>query len=132
MRAASLATITTPAEAPDDAAVPALPATPPAPRPEARALIEAGIDALPEALRTVFVLRAMEALSVEEVAAALKLRETTVRTRFLQARGLLREALARDIEHALDQAYSVDGLHGERSVAALMARLDGDAEAARH
>ncbi|MFT3819926.1 MAG: sigma-70 family RNA polymerase sigma factor [Rubrivivax sp.] len=101
---------------------PAALTAPPAPRPEACALIEARIDALPEALRTVFVLRAIEALSVEEVAAALKLPEPTVSTRFLQARGLLHEALTRDIEHALEQVYSADSPHGERSVAELMAQ----------
>lgn len=104
----------------------------PAPQTEARALIEARIDALPGALRTVYVLRAIEALSVEEAAAALKLPEPTVRKRFLQARGLLREAVTSDIERALEQVYCVDGLQRERSVAALMARLENKGATTRH
>ncbi len=104
----------------------------PAPHTEARALIEARIDALPGALRTVYVLRAIEALSVEEAAAALKLPEPTVRKRFLQARGLLREAVTSDIERALEQVYCVDGQQRERSVAALMARLENKGGTTRH
>jgi RNA polymerase sigma-70 factor (ECF subfamily) len=49
-------------------------------RAEVRRLIEARIDLLPEAFRTVFMLRAVEEMSVEEVAAALELPEATVRT----------------------------------------------------
>jgi RNA polymerase sigma-70 factor (ECF subfamily) len=40
-------------------------------RAEARQLLEAKIDALPVAFRTVFVPRALEEMSVEETAAAL-------------------------------------------------------------
>ncbi|HMN79854.1 MAG TPA: RNA polymerase sigma factor [Burkholderiaceae bacterium] len=92
-------------------------------RTEVRALMEARIDALPEAFRTVFVLRAVEELSVEEVSAALGLPEATVRTRFFRARGLLREGLARDIDLALDDAFSFDGARCDRIVAAVMSRL---------
>ncbi|MGH8175850.1 MAG: RNA polymerase sigma factor, partial [Steroidobacter sp.] len=60
-----------------------------------RRLIESRIDTLPEVFRTVFVLRAVEELSVEEVAAALDIPEATVRTRFFRARSLLREGLSR-------------------------------------
>lgn len=51
-------------------------------RSELRTMMEACIDALPETFRTVFMLRAVEELSVEEVSAALGLPEATVRTRF--------------------------------------------------
>src|SRR5687768_13095249 len=46
-------------------------------RSEVRRLMEARIDLLPEAFRTVFMLRAVEELSVEEVSAALDLPEAT-------------------------------------------------------
>jgi len=52
------------------------------------------IEGLSEAYRSVFRLRALEELSVEETAAALGIPEATVRTRYFRARGLLREALA--------------------------------------
>ena len=92
-------------------------------RSEVRALMEACIDALPEAFRTVFMLRAVEEMSVEEVSAALGLPEATVRTRFFRARGLLREGLARDIDHALADTFSFDGARCDRIVAGVMARL---------
>ena len=92
-------------------------------RSELRAMMEACIDALPEAFRTVFMLRAVEELSVEEVSAALGLPEATVRPRFFRARGLLREGLARDIDHAMADAFSFDGARCDRIVAGVMARL---------
>jgi len=102
-------------ETPDDAAL----------RAEARRLIEARIDALPDQLRTVFMLRAVEDLSVQETAAALGMLEATVRSQYFRARGLLREALARDFDHAVDSAFSFDGERCDRIVAAVLARLPG-------
>lgn len=99
-------------------------------RSEVRALMEACIDALPEAFRTVFMLRAVEEMSVEEVSAALGLPEATVRTRFFRARGLLREGLARDIDHALADAFSFDGARCDRIVAGVMVRLTERTDAA--
>lgn len=97
-------------------------------RSELRGLMEGCIDALPEAFRTVFMLRAVEEMSVEEVSAALDLPEATVRTRFFRARGLLREGLARDIDHALADAFSFDGVRCDRIVATVMARLNDAAD----
>lgn len=97
-------------------------------RSELRGLMEGCIDALPEAFRTVFMLRAVEELSVEEVSAALDLPEATVRTRFFRARGLLREGLARDIDHTMADAFSFDGARCDRIVATVMARLNGPAD----
>ena len=93
-------------------------------RSEVRALMEMCIDALPAAFRTVFMLRAVEELSVDEVAAALGLPQATVRTRFFRARGLLREGLARNIDHALADTFSFDGARCDRIVAGVMARLN--------
>jgi len=92
-------------------------------RGELRRLLEARIDALPEGYRAVFVLRALEELSVEETAAALELQPATVRTRFFRARSLLREALARDIDLTLDDAFSFAGERCDRIVAAVLQRI---------
>lgn len=92
-------------------------------RSEVRRLMEARIDSLPEAFRTVFVLRAVEELSVEEVSAALDVPEATVRTRFFRARGLLREGLSRDVDLALDDAFSFAGARCDRIVAGVMASV---------
>lgn len=92
-------------------------------RGEIRRLMEARIDTLPEAFRTVFMLRAVEELSVEEVASALGLPEATVRMRFFRARGLLREALSRDVDMALGDAFALDGVRCDRVVTGVLARL---------
>jgi RNA polymerase sigma-70 factor, ECF subfamily len=100
-------------------------------RGEIRRLMEARIDTLPEAFRTVFMLRAVEELSVEEVANALGLPEATVRTRFFRARGLLREALSRDVDMALGDAFAFDGARCDRVVASVQARLAQERHSAR-
>ncbi|HVQ02629.1 MAG TPA: RNA polymerase sigma factor [Burkholderiaceae bacterium] len=91
-------------------------------RAELRQLLEASIDRLPEAFRTVFVLRAVEEMSVEDVAAALDLPEVTVRTRLFRARGLLRERLSQHVDLALSDVFAFDGLRCDRIVAAVLAR----------
>jgi len=92
-------------------------------RAEIRKLIEARIDMLPDAFRSVFMLRAVEELSVEEVAQALAIPEATVRTRFFRARSLMREGLSRDIDVAMGDAFSFDGARCDRIVAAVLAGL---------
>jgi len=92
-------------------------------RAELRRLMETRIDLLPDAYRSVFVLRAVEELSVEEVAAALDLPQATVRTRFFRARGLLREGLSRDVDVAIGDAFSFAGERCDRIVANVLARL---------
>ena len=92
-------------------------------RAELRRIMEARIDMLPEAFRTVFMLRAVEEMSVEEVSQALEIPEATVRTRFFRARSLLRERLASDIDVTLNDAFNFDGARCDRIVAAARARL---------
>lgn len=92
-------------------------------RAETRRLIEACIDRLPDAFRTVFMLRAVEELSVEEVAQMLDIPEATVRTRFFRARSLMREGLARDIDVATNDAFSFDGERCDRIRLRTMARI---------
>lgn len=94
-------------------------------RRELGALIESRIDALPEVFRGVFVLRAVEELSVEETADLLHIPEATVRTRFFRARSLLRESLAQDVDTALDTAFAFAGVRCDRIVAAVLERLRG-------
>jgi RNA polymerase sigma-70 factor (ECF subfamily) len=88
------------------------------------ALIERRVDALPEAFRGVFVLRAFEELSVDEVSELLGVPEATVRTRYFRARGLLRESLAQDLDGAFDEeAFAFAGGRCDRIVSAVLARL---------
>lgn len=92
-------------------------------RAETRRLVEDKIARLPDAFRTVFVLRALEEMSVDETAACLGIPPETVRTRYFRARGLLREALAREIDFSLADAFSFAGDRCDRIVAGVLAKL---------
>jgi RNA polymerase sigma-70 factor, ECF subfamily len=72
----------------------------------------------------------VEELSVEETAAALDIPEAAVRTRFLRARGQLREALWREVDLALHDAFAFDGSRCDRIVAAVMAKIEDAAGSA--
>ena len=95
-------------------------------RAQTRKLIETGVDKLPAVFRTVFVLRAVEELSVEETAAALNIPEATVRSRYFRARAMLREALAREIDFAIEDAFRFDGARCDRIVDTVRRRLDAE------
>ena len=92
-------------------------------RAQIRHLMEARIDMLPEGFRSVFMLRGVEELTVEEVAQALAIPEATVRTRYFRARSLLREGLSRDIDIATNDAFSFDGSRCNRIVQAVLRHL---------
>ena len=92
-------------------------------RTQVRQQIEARIDALPDQFRTVFMLRGVEELTVEEVSAALDIPEATVRSRFFRARGILREGLSRDIDMAVGDAFSFAGPRCDKIVAGVLASI---------
>lgn len=92
-------------------------------RKQLRRLLESKIDALPEAFRTVFILRGLEEFSVEETASALELPAATVRTRFFRARSLLREALSTEIDLVFDEAFGFAGERCDRIVARVLEHL---------
>ncbi|HQR03551.1 MAG: RNA polymerase sigma factor [Proteobacteria bacterium] len=101
-------------------------------RSEFRRLLEARIDLLPEVFRTVFMLRAVEEMSVEEVSQALEIPEATVRTRFFRARSLLREGLASQVDMALDEAFSFDGARCDRIVLGVLERAQAEGLATKN
>ena len=88
-----------------------------------RALLESKLDQLPAGFRTVFVLRSVEELSVEETAECLGIPAETVRSRHFRAKGLLREALARGIDLAERDLFDFGGEHCDRVVANVLQRL---------
>jgi RNA polymerase sigma-70 factor (ECF subfamily) len=92
-------------------------------RAQMRRLLEAQIDALPDDYRVVFVLRAVEEMSVEEAAAVLRIPQATVRSRFFRARSLLREGLAAKIDLACEDAFAFAGERCDRIVANVMQRI---------
>lgn len=95
-------------------------------RAQMRGLIEQAVDELPEAFRVVFILRDIEACSIEETAATLGVRPETVKTRLHRARRLLREALDAQLASAMGDAFPFLGPRCERITAAVLARLAGE------
>lgn len=93
-------------------------------RAQARAMLESSIDALPEQFRTVFVMRAIEEMSGEEVALCLDIPEATVRSRFFRARSQLRTALLDHVDSAFGDVFSFDGARCDRIVATVFERLN--------
>jgi RNA polymerase sigma-70 factor (ECF subfamily) len=92
-------------------------------RAELRALLERKVDELPEAFRTVFVMRCIEELSVEETAQLLAIPEATVRSRHFRARSLLRESLAQEVDVAEQELFGFDGERCDRIVARTLASV---------
>ena len=101
------------AESPTDASM----------RAEARRMLECRIDELPIAFRTVFVMREIEDMTVEETAACLSIPPSTVRTRLFRARALLRESLARDLDAATVEVFGFAGARCDRIVDKTLSRL---------
>ncbi len=91
-------------------------------RAQTRKLMESRIDLLPDAFRTVFMLRAVEEMSVTEVAQALEIPEATVRTRYFRARRLLRADFASQMDAAHRDVFAFDGARCDRLVANVLAR----------
>jgi RNA polymerase sigma factor (sigma-70 family) len=92
-------------------------------RMQMREILESKVSELPQSLRIVFVLRSVEELSVAETADALGITEESVRVRHFRAKGLLREALAREIDLAEADLFEFGGAACDAVVASVMARL---------
>lgn len=95
-------------------------------------LLEDAIDELPADFRAVFMLRAVEGLSVAETAESLSLRPETVKTRFHRARKRLQQSLEGHVSAQLPAAFQFDGARCDRVVAGVMnrlAKLQGDGPA---
>jgi RNA polymerase sigma-70 factor (ECF subfamily) len=71
---------------------------------EIRSTVNAAIDALPEDLRTAIVLRELEGLSYEEIAAAMACPVGTVRSRIFRAREAIDHRLREVFEGGLGRA----------------------------
>jgi RNA polymerase sigma factor (sigma-70 family) len=92
-------------------------------RAQMRDLLERKLDELPENFRTVFVLRSVEEMSVDETAGCLGIPEETVRSRHFRAKTMLRESLAQELNFAERDVFQFGGAHCDRVVAKVLARL---------
>lgn len=86
--------------------------------------IERAVDALPAAFRSVFILRVIEQMSIEETALSLGIREETVKSRLHRANKLLRQTLAQHFDAILDGAFPFLGPRCDRVVATVLERLN--------
>jgi len=92
-------------------------------RAQMRDLLERKLDELPENFRTVFALRSVEEMSVDETAGCLGIPEETVRSRHFRAKTMLRESLAHELNLAERDVFQFGGAHCDRVVASVLARL---------
>lgn len=92
-------------------------------RAQIRRLIECAVDDLPEAFRTVFIMRDIQECNVEETAASLDLRPETVKTRLHRARRLLRRTLNKTFATTLTDAFPFLGTHCRRITDRALRRL---------
>jgi RNA polymerase sigma-70 factor (ECF subfamily) len=92
-------------------------------RAQIRRLLERAVDDLPPAFRTVFVMRDVEGMSMEETAAHLGIRPETVKTRLHRARGMLRDNVEKKIGPVVMEAFPFAGRRCERLTKTVLKRL---------
>ena len=78
-------------------------------REQLRQLIERSVAELPDNFRSVFVLREIEGLSVEDTADVLGIPAATVKTRLHRARAKLQQALAPEVKGAFSGSFPFAG-----------------------
>ena len=86
-------------------------------------ILQAAMDALPEAYRSVFVFREVEQLNTIETAECLGVSEEAVKTRLHRARALLRRELQTHVGSAIAHTYSFMGARCDRTVARVLERI---------
>ncbi|MDD5541568.1 MAG: RNA polymerase sigma factor [Acidobacteriia bacterium] len=90
---------------------------------ELRELLEKAVMALPEAYRTVLMLRDIEELSTSETAAALDLTEENVKVRLHRGRALMRRDLFARVGATAKEAFPFMGIRCDRVVAGVFEKL---------
>lgn len=90
---------------------------------ELRDVMEREVAALPDAFRTVVVMRDVEGLSTSETAECLGISEDLVKQRLHRARAMLRENLYQRAGVTLASLFAFGNARCDRVVAAVMARI---------
>jgi len=90
---------------------------------ELRCLIEGAIEALPDAYRAVFMLRAVEGLTTAETAECMEVSEDLVKTRLLRARARLRVELEDRAGGIISSAFPFGAQRCDRVVASVLERI---------
>ena len=98
-----------------------------------RTLLQGAIDRLPPIYRSVFILRAVQEMSVDQTAFCLQVSDAVVKTRYLRARALLRDALGAQVEAHANDVYAFAGARCDAVVSHVLdalrrqGRIDPDA-----
>lgn len=92
-------------------------------RAQLRRRLEEAIDLLPPMYRTVFILRAVHGLSVEDTAQGLQVSADVVKTRFLRARAMLRARLQCEPGEEASFLHDFAGSRCDETVARVLAAL---------
>jgi RNA polymerase sigma-70 factor (ECF subfamily) len=101
-------------------------------RAQLRGLLQAAIEGLPAIYRSVFILRAVEEMSVDETAFCLRVSDAVVKTRYARARAMLREALGAQVEAEAPHAFAFAGARCDAVVAHVLGELDRRGQIRRH
>jgi RNA polymerase sigma-70 factor (ECF subfamily) len=86
-------------------------------------ILSDAVHALPEQLRTVFMLRIVEGINTAEVAACLDMSEANVKVTLHRARTLLQNRIDQTLGEEIRRLYQFDGERCDRIVNAVLARI---------
>lgn len=92
-------------------------------RTELRSLLQSAIEGLPPIYRSVFMLRAVQEMSVDEAAYCLQVSDAVIKTRYLRARSMLRDALGAQLEAQADSVFAFAGERCDQVVRHVLAEL---------
>jgi len=101
-------------------------------RSQVRDLLQDAIASLPVIYRSVFILRAVEEVSVEETAFCLGVSAETVKTRFLRARGMLRDVLDMQMQSYAQTTFMFAGARCDAVVSHVLSNLHARSLARLH
>jgi RNA polymerase sigma-70 factor (ECF subfamily) len=90
---------------------------------EIRSLLEKAVESLPDAYRTVFVLRDIEEMSTTDTANALEISEENVKVRLHRARALLRKTLYDRAGMERREAFNFHAVRCDRVVKTVFERI---------
>jgi RNA polymerase sigma-70 factor, ECF subfamily len=93
---------------------------------ELRSVLERAMDTLPDTYRSVFVLRVIEGLDVNETAAALDLGVEAVKTRLHRGRAMLRKELERRAGIVAPNMFPFHLSRCDRVVEGVLSRIQAD------
>jgi RNA polymerase sigma-70 factor (ECF subfamily) len=99
---------------------------------EIRSLLEKAVEKLPDAYRTVFVLRDIEEMSTSDTANALEISEENVKVRLHRARALLRKSLYARAGMERKEAFNFQAVRCDRVVKNVFEQIQKQASKKDH